>query len=94
MSQVLLDLGRTGGIGAASYSLSFRLYHVTATDRAAARHDEHLLFTSAPRDHRANNLWNDLTSTLHHHYIANTNILSSDILFVMQCRLLNGNPTD
>ena len=104
MLQSLLNLCRAGGVGAVVHHFTFGLKYLSAALRAdwlpalifrqLFQNAKLLFLSTAFAFHRADDLRYHVTGALDYHRIANPDIFASDVIFVMESRLLDSNASN
>ena len=92
--QQFKKLGQAGGIGATVHSLVFRLDHAGATYWANLWHFKLGLLSRAPVEHRSHHMGNNVASPFDYDPIPDADILSVDVVGVMQRCLPNSGAAD
>ncbi len=102
MLYALLCLSRTGSVGAVVHDFTFGLDHLRPAHRAGRtplalikyflQKIKFFFLSAALAFHRPNHFRDYFTCPLDNDRIANADVLASDIIFVVQSRLLDGYP--
>src|SRR5215212_11950406 len=92
--QMFFELGRTSRVRAIAHSGARFTMSWSAADRTLLRHLERFLSARPPLGDYRHDLGNDVSCPLHDDRVANSNILASDLVFVVQGGPLHGHTTD
>ena len=94
MADLLLELGRTGGVDAIPHGFVVESFGRRATHGTVIRHDEFALITGPLGFDDRDNLGNDVTRPLHDDRIADADAQAADLFLVVERGATNDDAAD